>query len=125
MTHRLNITFDSLIDTSVNKTIRYTSGIDSEELQILCIPPDDNSGLENIRWTNGWTTFPNPFTLERVITELNTTGNINFTCDDTTNDEMYSTIDIIIQGKIGYWKVMKFFNYLNTLSHFLYLCFTF
>ena len=91
-------------DTSVHKTIKYTSGIDSDELQILCIPPDDNSGLENIRWTNGSTTFPNPVTLERVVTELNTTGNVSLACVDTTNDEVYNTINIIHIGKLFFGK---------------------
>ena len=88
----------------MHKTIKYNSGIDSDELQIICIPPDDNSGLENIRWIYGSMKFPNPVTIERVVTELYNTGNFSLACVDTTNDEVYNVINIINIGKLFFRK---------------------
>lgn len=60
-------------------------------MKILCIPPDDNSGLENIKWTDGSVNFPNPVTLEEVVSVINNPGNLTLHCVDNTN-EVYSIV---------------------------------
>ena len=72
-------------DTRVVKTIDYTVGEDSTDLQILCIP-QSISVLANIRWRIGANVFfPNPVRLEQISLEFDTVYNAILTCIDITD----------------------------------------
>ena len=70
------------IDTRIVDTISYTPGVDSVDLQILCIP-QGNPDLASIRWTNGsGVYFPNPANLSEIERVFSTVDVVALLCVD-------------------------------------------